>query len=500
MFTSGLRRGWVVGGVAGAARRSGVVLCLVWTAMTLFLGASPAAAQLPVWSKWDVTGPSGRRYHQMAYDSARSVTVFFGGGYPFTGNDTWEWSGTQWTPRFPASVPVDRAWHAMAFDAARGRVVLQGGYDGLSPLSETRLFNGTTWLTPSVQPSPGTHIRHAMVYDSNRQVCVMFGGGSGTAPRTGTREWNGTAWTLRTGTEPSPRYHHAMAFDSARGVTVLFGGYLESGERSAETWEWDGTTWTQRNVTGPSARSEHAMAYDAARGVTVLFGGETASGRSAETWEWDGAAWTRRMISGPQPQHGHAMVYHAARNEIVLHIMNPTSGVGETWVLGNQCVAPFFLSGPSMILPACRNGFGGYTVFPFNEGTYTYQWQFEVAPNDWRPLTEEPMGLPCGGTVWCIGADTFSTVINVQACPGSVTQSFRVRCLIANDCGSKMSNTAEYRICGADFNCSRSVTVDDLFGYFNAYFAGAQGADVNGLSGVTIDDLFLFLRAWFAGC
>jgi hypothetical protein len=168
----------------------------------------------------------------MSYDSARHVTVLFGG---FTGGpigDTWEWDGVAWTQR-AVSGPSSRGEMAMAYDAARGVTVLFGGSifsDGVPvPIGET-------W------------------------------------------EWNGTSWSQRQVVGPSPRRMARMSFDAARGVTVLFGGQLMDGTDSAESWEWNGTTWTQLQVDGPSPRSGHVMTYDLARGVTVLFGPD-------ETWE-----------------------------------------------------------------------------------------------------------------------------------------------------------------------------------------------------------------------
>ena len=51
--------------------------------------------------------------------------------------DTWEWDGTAWTQRSPASAPSPQQGHAMAYDAARGRVVLFGGHDSFR--------RGDTW-------------------------------------------------------------------------------------------------------------------------------------------------------------------------------------------------------------------------------------------------------------------------------------------------------------------------------------------------------------------
>ncbi len=54
--------------------------------------------------------------------------------------------------------------------------------------------------------------------------------------------------------------------------------------------------------------------------------------------------------------------------------------------------------------------------------------------------------------------------------------------------------------CRADFNGVGGVSVQDIFDYLAAWFAGDQRADLDGVGGITAQDLFDFLGAWFAGC
>jgi len=53
--------------------------------------------------------------------------------------------------------------------------------------------------------------------------------------------------------------------------------------------------------------------------------------------------------------------------------------------------------------------------------------------------------------------------------------------------------------CPADFNLSGAVTVQDIFDFLTAYFAGNPDADFNHFSGITVQDIFDFLAAYFAG-
>ncbi|MFO0984294.1 MAG: hypothetical protein U1E76_21655 [Planctomycetota bacterium] len=75
----------------------------------------------------------------MAYDSARGVTVPFGGYSSAANGETWEWNGTSGLqPAITGTVPRPRYKHAMAYDSARGVTVLFGGYDSGG-------FDGETW-------------------------------------------------------------------------------------------------------------------------------------------------------------------------------------------------------------------------------------------------------------------------------------------------------------------------------------------------------------------
>src|SRR5262249_51450577 len=82
------------------------------------------------WVEWSGSGPSRREGHTMAYDSARGVTVLFGGEDNGTrSGETWEWDGASWNLR-ASSGPSPRFGHAMVYDSARAVTVLFGGFDG----------------------------------------------------------------------------------------------------------------------------------------------------------------------------------------------------------------------------------------------------------------------------------------------------------------------------------------------------------------------------------
>ncbi len=75
------------------------------------------------------------------------------------------------------------------------------------------------------------------------------------------------------------------------------------------------------------------------------------------------------------------------------------------------------------------------------------------------------------------------------------------RLSLTSDCDSAVSAAARLIVrCPADFNNSGSATVQDIFDYLDAYFAGLRSADFNGSGSVTVQDIFDYLEAYFAGC
>ncbi len=241
------------------------------------------------------TSPSGRRaYGCMAFDSRRGVAVLFAGqgSNEQELNDTWEWDGTSWTQRSPPTSPPARGTPATVYDSRRGVTVLFGGL-GAGYLNDTWEYDGTNWTQRSPATSPPARAWHAMAYDGMRAVTVLFGGDESGSTANDTWEWDGTNWSKVSPAKSLPdRSGQAMAYDSARGSSMIFGGYWYGSMYPDDVWEWDGSTWAQSQPSpAPTSREEHAMAYDAARGVTVLFGGSDATRHVflADTWEWTAA-------------------------------------------------------------------------------------------------------------------------------------------------------------------------------------------------------------------
>ncbi|MCC6320701.1 MAG: multicopper oxidase domain-containing protein [Phycisphaerales bacterium] len=75
-------------------------------------------------------------------------------------------------------------------------------------------------------------------------------------------------------------------------------------------------------------------------------------------------------------------------------------------------------------------------------------------------------------------------------------------CTATGACGGMaVSQTANITVfCSADFNFSGFVTVQDLFDFLTAYFAGLPSADINENDLVSVQDIFDFLTLYFGPC
>ncbi|HYM80056.1 MAG TPA: hypothetical protein VEY91_01440 [Candidatus Limnocylindria bacterium] len=295
----------------------------------------------PQWVDRGVSGPSPRCEYGMAYDSAREITVLFGGSsdlsFTAVNRETWEWDGTQWDLRATTG-PSPRCDNAFAYDSARQRTVSFGGYNGVY-LGDTWEWDGTAW-SQVVVTSPTPRADAFMVFDRTRNVMVLFGGQNATGTiQSDTWEYDGTTWVRRALTGPPRRWIQRMAFDRDRGVTVMYGGASPTGLLS-DTWEWNGTAWNQVNIPGPPARYGNAMCYDVDRRLSLVHGGQSGSNFGAnplgDTWEYDGAVWSERAIAGPPARTFVKMVYDEARRRAVLFGGWANGPLADTWELTND--------------------------------------------------------------------------------------------------------------------------------------------------------------------
>ncbi len=331
----------------GASRPAGAVAGR-GGALRAALGLSAAEAKVPYnWVKRSPSvSPSGFYDSAMVYDSARHVSVLFGGyGGGQWDNQTWEWDGSNWTQMRPATSPSPRAGiHSpeMVYDSFRHVTVLFGGDSEDTNLNDTWEWNGNNWTQMHPATSPPVRSGAVMAYDWVSHVTVLFGGnGNSGKLLNDTWEWDGSNWTqMHPATSPPARFSASMAYDSALHEMVLFGGQNASGGVYNDTWEWDGNNWTKMTpATSPSARVNQVMADDSVRHVMVMFGGSACyecSHLFGDTWEWDGSNWTQLYPATVPPARAlQSMAYDSERGVTVMFggVGTVCCSLDDTWEL-----------------------------------------------------------------------------------------------------------------------------------------------------------------------
>jgi hypothetical protein len=149
-----------------------------------------------------VVVPPARFAHAMSYDAARKRTVLFGGtpdgSLAGALGDTWEWDGATWTLEAPhGGSPPARAWSAMVYDSARHVSVLFGGLGEEGILDDTWEWDGKSWTQVATSGGPPPSYQHMMAFDSRRNVTVLVGGVGDLQWPSGTWEWDGSSWRSR---------------------------------------------------------------------------------------------------------------------------------------------------------------------------------------------------------------------------------------------------------------------------------------------------------------
>lgn len=161
------------------------------------------------WTDVTVPGATPRYGAALAVDPVRHRLVLFGGYDTWWLNDTKEYDGTQWLPRYPSAAPSPRTEAITCFDEQLGVVVLYGGISINTRVGDCWAYDGTTWTqwpTPPLPLLPGV----GMAFDRTRQQVVLTGWSSGVVPATVLAvAFDGTGWVALPNGPNSP----ALAID-----------------------------------------------------------------------------------------------------------------------------------------------------------------------------------------------------------------------------------------------------------------------------------------------
>ena len=303
----------------------------VWTLGLLVLVSASAIWPRGGWAELHPAHTPGRRANSaVAYDPARQRLVMFGGISDWIGSsffyehDTWEWDGTDWTEKKPATSPPARAGHMMVYDEKRGVVVLFGGEDKASTyfFSDTWTWDGETWTQHAPYSYPPGRRGGQLFYDPQSEKVILTGGfyyapGKVFTALNDAWAWDGENWEylpafgsesviitnpntvfntmykqptlynykqilgwrdnrwqeIDAGPLPPNRFGPWLAVDPLRGQMLLFGG-LENNQQRNDTWLFDGSTWKELHPDlTPSPRDAYVMFYDRTRKSFIVYGG-----------------------------------------------------------------------------------------------------------------------------------------------------------------------------------------------------------------------------------
>jgi MYXO-CTERM domain-containing protein len=271
------------------------------------------------WQALTAGGPAAGGGAAMAYDAARDRIVLSGGADHTNGtprDDTWLFDGEAWSEATVAASPASQ-YAGAAFDRDRERVVLLRPVDGSA--SETWEWDGSEWTQRQPASALPYAYQYGLAYDSQQERVVSLVEGALWA-------WDGATWK-RVGESDgreAERGTASVAYDEARKRLVTYR------PQQNVTWEHDGTSWQAIRASRPRARQGAASAYDAARQRVVYFGGTTEAADA--TWEWDGTTWTRGAAAMSATPSGLHMAHDTQRKRTVMVTDGSTWEYdGKTW-------------------------------------------------------------------------------------------------------------------------------------------------------------------------
>jgi len=237
------------------------------------------------------SAPLPRYGAAMQFDRVIRKLVLFGGTRSsdgFTFSDTWLWDGASrtWTKTAPVHHPQALVGPMGFTDPAGGHFAFFGGEIKAGPYSDnTYRWTGTDWTKLNPRLRPQARAFGSLALDHDRNIVVLYGG----LPQNvgyNTWIWDGTNWTEQTdAAQPPYTIFSAAAYDRAIQQVVTFGG--SSGFNHNLTWGWDGSNWLDlAPAVAPSPRSKMALALDTALNRVILFGGTPGIGEFlGDTWE-----------------------------------------------------------------------------------------------------------------------------------------------------------------------------------------------------------------------
>ncbi len=332
--------------------------------------------------------------------------------------------------------------------APNGDIIACGSFNSIGGVAVQNIarWNGTAWS--ALGAGFDNTAEAVAVLPNGSVVAGGFFNNAGGQSIPHLALWNGTAWSS-IGAIAGGNFWVTRFLVLPNGDLIAAGDFTSIGgvpaqhiaRRSAATGAW--------SALGPGLPF-NIWALTRAGNGDIIAGCEISSGVSgAIVNRWDGAAWSPMILGNGGS--GYRIVFGLA-----------TAPNGDVLAVGGND-----FSGPSNL--------GAAGIARFNGST-------------WLPL-----GSGVRGT-------TVPTIYSVAAMANGDVAASGYMSLAGDYVSASVALWSTRPTCPADFNCSESVEVLDVFDFCNAWLAGDIRTDFDGVGGLTQADIFAFIAAWFTPC
>jgi hypothetical protein len=494
--------------------------------LTLAAGSVFAQCNEPKWVQMNVSGPSARTAHAMAWDDFTQRVIMFG-GQDINGtalNETWAWDGQGWTRLNLSSSPTARRNHTMGTWSGRA-VVFGGTTNGSDRLNDSYIFNGTVWsqfTTFDPPPSPRAFHNMGTIGSGNNTQLIIMGGTNANCSQIFDAFRLSTTGQWIPFVPPSNAARRTLTgIVSIEGLgnndfAILQGNVTPCGTPSAGNTIWHNAQTDAYNVVQGNAPQParwnfaHGSSWNdpnTPRKGYIQFGGDRGNAFNllGDTWhtrENLPGSFNTFAVPGPAPsarRNSNGMAWDVARDQYVMFGGNNTqnSALGDTWVLTFK---PIFTTLP-IARNLCSTTSASFTAIADGPGTISYQWFYNGL---------QIVDGPQASGMFITGANTSTmNIINVQpVLSGTLT------CVATNGCGATTTQSFPVTTspcslpCGPiDFNGNSVYPEDaDIIDFFSVLAGGAcptgncDDIDFNGNTVFPEDaDVIAFFRVLAGG-
>ncbi len=274
--------------------------------------------------------PNPRHLEEVAYDKSRDRLILFGGAEFSNGkleepSMVYEWDGSTWT-RFDASGPCGRRGHGWVFDEDRKETLLIGGVCEGRINKDSAVFDLWSWDGRAwIQHNSQCPVKEPeAVYDPvNKRILVYGASNNKTAINDNTAsvfelwEYKSNIWKMLTADGPAIVSSRMISFDSERSILVI----PVFDQKKMIVWEWMANSWEKIfcDTESPVYRTRFAIAYSSVEKRVMLFGGLSEKREQlGDFWKWDGKKWESiRTKEGPSVRNSHHFVF--LKDKLILY-------------------------------------------------------------------------------------------------------------------------------------------------------------------------------------